>query len=92
MPFYTGKSKDGSDMQEVPGMYINPNNPDEWSSQPYPEQRKEMRTWETIKEYSDGRYTISDIRNQVLNKSCPLPRSIRDYILNLYDEDGNFKE
>lgn len=26
MPFYRGKSKDGSDMEEVEGMYVNPNN------------------------------------------------------------------
>ncbi len=34
---YTGKSADGSDMQEVgSGVFTNPDNPEEWSNMPYP--------------------------------------------------------
>ena len=33
MPFYTGKSADGSDMREVQGMYTSPNG-HYWGSQP----------------------------------------------------------
>jgi len=36
MPFYRGTTPDGSDMEEVEGMYINPKNPNEWSNMPYP--------------------------------------------------------
>lgn len=32
--FY-GKSEDGSDAKEFEGVYINPNNPNEWSNLPY---------------------------------------------------------
>ena len=39
MPFYTGSSPDGSDMKEVEGAYVNPDNPNEWSAKPYPKQR-----------------------------------------------------
>lgn len=34
---YTGKSADGSDIQEVSlQLYTNPYNEDEWSTEPYP--------------------------------------------------------
>ena len=36
MPFYFGKSKDGSDMQEFEGMHVHPNGR-EWSNTKYPE-------------------------------------------------------
>ena len=32
--FY-GKSADGSDVKEFEGLFINPNNPNEWSNTPY---------------------------------------------------------
>ena len=35
--FY-GSSPDGSDAKEFEGVYINPNNPNEWSNNPYTEQ------------------------------------------------------
>ena len=34
MPFYTGRTADGSDMKESTGMYLHPNGR-EWSSVPY---------------------------------------------------------
>ena len=48
MAFYTGSTPDGSDMKEVQGMYVNPYNDNEWSSEPYPiltgkERRRERR-------------------------------------------------
>lgn len=42
MAFYTGKTKDGSDMQEVQGMYISENG-EEWSNKPYPIHRELRR-------------------------------------------------
>jgi len=35
MTFYTGSTPDGSDMKEFKGMYVNPYNDNEWSSEPY---------------------------------------------------------
>lgn len=43
MPFYRGRSADGSDMEEVEGVYVNSRNPNEWSSKPF-----EMRTFAFI--------------------------------------------
>jgi hypothetical protein len=42
MPFYTGTTKDGSDMQEVQGMYISEDG-NGWSNQPYPIHRELYR-------------------------------------------------
>jgi hypothetical protein len=47
MPFYIGKSADGSDAKELKGMYRSPDDK-EWSSKPYddtwrPTTRKERR-------------------------------------------------
>ena len=39
MAFYTGKTKDGSDMREVQGMHISENGK-EWSNKPYPVTRE----------------------------------------------------
>lgn len=39
MAFYTGKTKDGSDMRDVQGMHISENGK-EWSNKPYPVTRE----------------------------------------------------
>jgi len=51
MPFYTGKTADGSDMEEFKGMYVSPCGKF-WSSQPFNvapksgrEQRRERRKY-----------------------------------------------
>ena len=90
MPIYTGKSADGSDMREAEGVYINPNNPDEWSNQMYPEQAKEHRTYLEVFNYMDGKYTLNDVYKQILEKSCLLNKRCRDYVLSYYDETGKF--
>ena len=90
MPFYTGKSEDGSDMQEVPGVYVNPDNPNEWSSYPYPSQIRELRLLQEIMDYMNGKYSLNDVYKQIQDKMCPLPKRLRDYVLSHYDENGNF--
>jgi len=90
MPFYTGKSADGSDAQEVHGGYINPDNPNEWSSEPYPKQLKWMRTHQAVLDYMNGRYSLQDVYDQIQNKTCQLSRSLRDYVLSHFDLQGNF--
>lgn len=92
MPFYYGKTADGSDMKEWEGVYVNPKNPNEWSSEPYPEQKKEHRMWWAVRDYMNGRFTLNDVRDQIVKKTCSLPKSLRDYVLSYYDNDGNFKE
>ena len=90
MPFYTGKTADGSDMKEVHGAYVNPNNDNEWSSKPYPEQQKKINIQEEYSDYVNGRFCLDDVYKQILAKTCPLPVRARKYVLSHYDENGKF--
>lgn len=90
MPFYRGRSADGSDMEEVEGVYVNPRNPNEWSSKPYPEQQRFINMKNILLNYMNGRYTLDDVYNQIQNKTCPLSRRVREYVLSHYDAKGNF--
>lgn len=91
MPFYTGSSPDGSDMKEIDGIaYVNPHNPDEWSTKPYPGQQSIINLKNAVLDYMDGRYTLNDVYEQIKNKQCPLSRRERDFVLAHYDKDGNF--
>lgn len=93
---YTGKTADGSDMHETLGMFINPDNENEWSNQPYnKEQRQEVknhRTYTEVIEYmSKKQCTLDDCYNQIKNKVFGLSSRCKQYVLNHYDENGNFK-
>lgn len=90
MPFYIGRSADGSDMEEFGGMYVNPKNTNEWSSQPYPEQQRFINMNNIVFEYMNGRYTLDDVYNQIKNKTCPLSRNVREYVLSHYNDEGDF--
>lgn len=90
MPIYTGCSDDGSDMQEVEGMYINPKNNGEWSNKPYPEQIRFMNIQKELDSYMDGKFCLNDVYKQIIKKECPLPKRVRDYVLSHYDETGKF--
>ena len=92
MAIYTGRSeKDG---HEALGVFINPNNSNEWSNKPYnKEQRqivKDHRTYRELIEYMDGKYSLQDCYNQIKNKTFPLSCRLKRYVLNHYDEKGNF--
>lgn len=90
MTMFTGRSTDGSDMEEVQGVYVNPKNPNEWSSTPYPEQQRIINKKQIVLDYMNGRYTLDDVYRQVKNKTCPLPRSVRGYVSSHYDNNGVF--
>jgi hypothetical protein len=91
MPIYTGKSADGSDMEELyGGAYMNPDNENEWSISPYPSQRKAMRIKNSAKEYMNGRYTLNDVYKQIKAKTCKLPFRLREYVLSHYNDKGEF--
>lgn len=96
MPIYTGKSADGSDMHEALGVFINPNNPNEWRSEPYnKEQRqqvKDHRTYVELLEYMNGRYCLDDCYKQIQDGKFPLVNRIKKFVLSHYDENGNFIE
>ena len=85
MPIYRGRSADGSDMEEVEGvLYVNR------SSKPYPEQQRFINMKKIVFDYMNGRYTLDDVYKQIQNKTCPLSRSVREYVLSHYDAEGNF--
>ena len=93
MPFYTGRTADGSDMVEASAfVYTNPDNEDEWSSHPYPAQRKASRNYSSVIEYMSGKYTLRDVYLQIQAKTCKLPSSLRQYVLSHYDSNGVFIE
>jgi hypothetical protein len=90
MPIYTGRSADGSDMEEWKGIaYVNPENEDEWSTQIYP-RTKQHRIYDELMDYMSGKYTLNDVYKQIQNKTCPLPTRLRNYVLSHYDENGKF--
>ena len=96
MAIFTGKSADGSDMKELQGVvYVNPDNPDEWSNKPYTfegtkEDRSLQRTYDEVMEYMDGRFTLDDVYQQIVNKTIQKSKRFRDFVLSHYDKDGNF--
>jgi len=90
MPIYTGRITDGSDMKEVEGMHVNPDNPDEWSNKPYPSQIKWISRNKRIIDHMNGKYCLNDVYQQIKNKTCKLSKMDRDFVLSCFDNDGNF--
>jgi len=94
MPIYTGKSADGSDMHEALGVFINPDNENEWSNKPYnKEQRqqvKDHRTKVELLEYMNGRFSLDDCYTQIKENKFPLVNRIKKYVVSHYDEESNF--
>lgn len=90
MPIYTGSTEDGSDIEEFEGFFANPDNSGEWSSTPYPSQVKFVNQRKAVMEYMNGRYCLNDVRDQIINKICPLSASLRKYVMDHYDSEGNF--
>ena len=104
MPIYTGRSTDGSDMEEVSGAYINPYNPNEWSTNPYifrnifipegPKESKSQRDYKAkvraIRKYMNGKYCLRDVYEQIKAKTCTLSAAQRAYVLSHFDKEGNF--
>lgn len=89
MPIYYGKSADGSDMKEFEGLYVNPNNPSEWSNKRYHD--KILNSKERVIKYMNGRLCLKDVYNQIINKVCLLSKRDRDFVLSHYNERGEFK-
>lgn len=93
MPFYTGRTVDGSDMVEASAFaYVNPNNKEEWSNVPYPSQKKANRNYNALMEFMSGKYSLRDVYLQIQAKTCKLPSNLRQYVLSHYDCEGNFIE
>ena len=94
MPFYTGKTADGSDMEEVEGMYLSPNGK-EWSSVPYKYPYiqenekftdKEHRLYWEIYDYLNGKRSFRDEYNLILEKKSELSKAQRDYLIKQFEQ------
>ena len=90
MSIHTGKSADGSDAQAFEGLEANPYNTEEWISNPYRGQQRDLNMSNELFTYMAGKYTLDDVYSQIVAKTCPLSRRCRDYVLDHYDENGKF--
>ena len=90
---FSGKSADGSDAREFHGMFINPENDNEWSSEPYTLEQKRgytrhERFWDIMNSYGNSK-SIEEIYNEIQNKKSDLSRKNRDFIVKAY-KDGRY--
>jgi len=80
---FTGKSADGSDMYPAKGMYVNPDNDNEWSNKPY---TKEDKMWEELYPYlAKNLRSLKDEYELINQKKSPLSKRLRDYVKHLME-------
>jgi hypothetical protein len=78
MPFYTGKTADGSDMEEVQGMYISENG-EEWSNRPYPIHRELNRHLR----FTD--LSLKEAHQAILDNTSKASKRVQKYLLANYE-------
>lgn len=54
-------------------------------------QAKLKRIKQELMNYMDGRYTLNNVYKQIQNRTCKLPRRVRDYVALHYTESGEFR-
>jgi hypothetical protein len=80
---FTGKSEDGSDMYPANGVYVNPDNDNEWSNKPY---TQEDKMWEELYPYlAKNLRSLRDEYELINQKKSPLGRRLRDYVKHLME-------
>ncbi len=80
---FTGKSADGSDMYPANGVYVNPDNDNEWSNKPY---TKEDKMWEELYPHlAKNLRSLKDEYELINQKKSPLSRRLRDYVKHLME-------
>ncbi len=77
MPFFTGRTKDGSDMKEVQGMYISEDGKS-WSNQPYPITR------EMTRHLRYANLTLKEAHEAILNGTSLASKKVQKYLLENY--------
>lgn len=83
--FLTGKSADGSDAHEVEGLYVNPENPDEWGSIPFPPTKEQKMAWEIYDHISAHNRSLKDEYDLVQQKQSTLSKRLRDFVVDLIE-------
>jgi hypothetical protein len=77
MPFYTGKTADGSDMVELPGPFISEDG-NEWSNKPYPIHRELHRHLNYTK------LDLKESHEAMLNKTSKASKRVQKYLIANY--------
>lgn len=77
MTFYTGRTKDGSDMQEVQGMYISEDG-NGWSNQPYPIHRELYRHLRYVN------LSFKEAHEAMLNGTSKASKRVQKYVIANY--------
>lgn len=78
MAFYNGQSRDGSDMEEVQGMYISEDGKS-WSNQPYPITR------ELNKHLKFVDLTLKEAHQAILDGNSKASKRVQKYLLANYN-------
>ena len=81
---FTGRSADGSDMYPAMGVFVNPNNENEWSNKPY---TREDRMWQELYPYlAKNLRSLKDEYELVQAKRSLLSRRLRDSVIHLVEK------
>jgi hypothetical protein len=92
MPFYTGKSADGSDIKEVEGMYVSACG-NYWSSKPFKDKAsreiyKRQRAWNEIMEHINGKRTIREEYSLIKEKKSTLSARCKKLIIECIEKEA----
>lgn len=85
---FTGKTADGSDTI-IDGVYVNPNNPEEWSNTPYPPSKGQKMAWEIYDHIAANNRSLKDEYDLIQQKKSTLSRRLRDFAVVLIE---NYEE
>lgn len=77
MPFYTGTTRDGSDMRKVQGMHISENGK-EWSNMPYPITRELNRHLRFVD------LTLKEAHQAIVDGNSRASKRVQKYLLANY--------
>ena len=78
-------------MQEIDsGVFINPDNPEEWSNMPYPPSKEQKMAFEIYDHIAKNNRTLKDEYDLIQQKKSTLSRRLRDFVVELievYEEE-----
>ena len=86
---FTGKSADGSDAQVAEGVYLNPNNQEEWSNTPYPPSKGQKMAWDIYDHITANNRTLKEEYDLIQQKKSKLSKRLRDFVVLLIE---NYEE
>jgi len=83
--FITGTTSDGSDARPVYGMFINPENDNEWSNMPFTNEQKidekRFNKYWDIMNFHKNELEFEEISELIKQKKSKLCRKDRDFVL-----------